>query len=253
MCASHNGEPVHLGAVRALLERAGLGPDALRTPPPYPLDADEMARSQHRHPLFSDCSGKHAGMLLACARSGWSSDSYVRRSHPLQRRVLRAVERATGVDDVRVGVDGCGRAGARRGAASDRDAVRAPRRARASGRARAVGVAARSRPCWPSPTSSAVAIAFDTALMQAVPGIVAKEGAEALLCVALPDRGFGIALKVADAGYRAAGPAMIEVLSQLDALDAGERHALQAVGRPTVRGGDEAVGAIEAVVTLRRR
>ena len=29
MCASHNGEPVHLGAVRALLERAGLGPEAL--------------------------------------------------------------------------------------------------------------------------------------------------------------------------------------------------------------------------------
>ena len=40
--------------------------------------------------------------------------------------------------------------------------------------------------------------------MQAVPGVLAKEGAEALLCVSLPDMGLGVALKVADAGYRAA-------------------------------------------------
>ena len=108
MCASHNGEPVHLGAVRALLERASLGPEALQTPPDYPLDRDEMARAQHPNRVFHNCSGKHAGMLLACVRAGWDVETYRRRSHPLQRRVRSAVERATDLEDLVIGVDGCG-------------------------------------------------------------------------------------------------------------------------------------------------
>ena len=252
MCASHSGEPVHLGAVRSLLERAGLGPEALRTPPSYPLDADEMARAQHRHSLFSDCSGKHAGMLLACVRSGWQTTTYPRRSHPLQRRVLRAVQRWTGADEVRIGVDGCGvpvhgvplaaiaTSYARLGEPGRVDDL-APQVARVIGSmlAEPYLIGGRHR--------------VDTTLMQAVPGLVAKGGAEALLCVSLPAMGYGVALKVADAGFRAGGPAMVEVLTQLDALDASERRALASVARPPVRGGSEVVGAIEPVVALRRR
>ena len=235
MCASHNGEPVHLGTVRALLERAGLRPEALRTPPSYPIDPDEMARAQHRHPLFSDCSGKHAGMLLACVRAGWSTDTYPRRSHALQRRVLRAVERATGVDGVRLGVDGCGlpvhgvplRALATlyaRLGAPDRLGELGPEAARATCAmvAEPYLVAGRDR--------------FETALMQAAPGVLAKDGAEALCCVSLPHLGLGVALKVSDAGFRAVPPAMMAVLDQLDALEATPRASLDRYAHPEVRG-----------------
>ena len=61
-----------------------------------------------RRRVLHDCSGKHAGMLLACVRSGWPTDTYRSRGHPLQRRVLRAVLKASGLPQVRVGVDGCG-------------------------------------------------------------------------------------------------------------------------------------------------
>ncbi len=252
MCSSHNGEPVHLGAVRALLERAGLGPEALQTPPSYPLDEDEMARSQHRHPLFSDCSGKHAGMLLACVRAGWDTSTYRRRSHTLQRRVARAVERATGVDDLRAGIDRCGV-----------PVHGAPLRAIATLYAR-LGVPERLPDLETEAARAIEAMLaephlvggrhrFDTTLMQAAPGIVAKEGAEALVCVCVPEMGVGVALKVADGGERAAGPAMVEVLTQLDALDSDQRKALREVANPPVLGGGEAVGAIEPVVKLRRR
>jgi L-asparaginase II len=250
MCASHNGEPVHLGAVRAILERASLGPEALRTPPRYPLDPDAMARAQHRHALFSDCSGKHAGMLLACVRAGWDPGSYTRRSHPLQRRVLRAVERATGRDDVVVGVDGCGvpvhgvplRAVASlyaRLGSTERlgDLAGSAVRAVDAMRSEPYAVGGRSR--------------VDTALMRAAPGLVAKEGAEALLCVSVPERGLGVALKVADAGFRAGGPAMVDVLGQLDLLDAGAMRVLAEVARPPVLGGGSPVGRLEPVVALR--
>ena len=91
-----------------MLERAGLDADALRNPPGWPLDAEAMAASQHKHKLLHNCSGKHAGMLLACVRAGWDPATYLRASHPLQRRVTRAVHRATGLEDLTMSVDGCG-------------------------------------------------------------------------------------------------------------------------------------------------
>ena len=108
MCASHNGEPVHVGAVQAVLKRAGLGADALRNPAGWPLDPEAMAASHHPHRLLQNCSGKHAGMLLACVRAGWDPRPISGPGHPLQRRVRRAVLAATGLDDVEMGVDGCG-------------------------------------------------------------------------------------------------------------------------------------------------
>ncbi|MGH2630493.1 MAG: asparaginase [Actinomycetota bacterium] len=252
MCASHNAEPVHLGAVRSILERAGLGPEHLLTPPSFPIDPDEMARAQLRHPLFSDCSGKHAGMLLACARSGWDTTSYPRRSHPLQRRVARAVERATGRDDLRLGVDGCGvpvhgaplRAVATlyaRLGRPDRLGDLEPHvvRATTAMRAQPYLVGGRGR--------------VDTTVMQTAAGLLAKEGAEALVCVSVPDLGLGVAVKIADAGFRAGGPAIVEVLRQLDVLDAAQARALEPVARPPVLGGGVRVGRLEPVVTLRHR
>ena len=58
--------------------------------------------------VFHNCSGKHAGMLLACVRAGWNVETYRRRSNPLQRRVRSAVERATDIEDLVIGIDGCG-------------------------------------------------------------------------------------------------------------------------------------------------
>ena len=94
--------------IRAFLRRAGLDASDLRTPEAYPGDPDAHARARERSRVAHNCSGKHAGMLVACARAGWDIPGYRLRSHPLQRRVTAAVTRATGVDDLAIGVDGCG-------------------------------------------------------------------------------------------------------------------------------------------------
>ena len=51
-----------------------------------------------------------------------------------------------------------------------------------------------------------------------------KEGAEALDCAVALGPGLGIAVKVADGGYRAAGPATISVLDQLGLVPAAARR-----------------------------
>ena len=61
----------------------------------------------------------------------------------------------------------------------------------------------------------------DTELMRALPGWVAKGGAEALFCAAGPD-GLGLALKTQDGGYRALRPAIASFLARLgQKLDPG--------------------------------
>jgi L-asparaginase II len=246
MCASHNGEPIHVRTVRRLLRRGGLDDAALRNPAGRPMDPDAAARVRVPAPVFHDCSGNHAGMLVASALAGWPIDTYRSRSHPHHRRVLPLVRALAGADPI-VGVDGCGipvhglslRAlatmYARLGAAST-DHAEMLARATGAMRTEPYLVGGRARD--------------DTAIMQATPDLVVKQGAEALTCAVSLPASIGIAVKIADGGYRAVGPATIEVLDQLGLLTPGARRRLRPFLRPRVMGGGRPVGHLEAVCTL---
>jgi L-asparaginase II len=82
MCSSHNGEPVHVRAVRSLLKRGGLDEDVLRNPAGRPMDADAAVRVKEPGRIYQDCSGNHAGILVASASAGWPLDSYRRTTTP---------------------------------------------------------------------------------------------------------------------------------------------------------------------------
>jgi L-asparaginase II len=239
MCASHNGEPVHVEAVRALLERAGLGVDALRCPPDRPIDTESARTVSQPRPEYHNCSGKHAGMLLASVRQGWEVESYRHPGHPLQQSVLDAVRVGTGQEPQAIGVDGCGvpvhavplsamatlyarlAGGTLPGSAAVTEAMRSE----------PYLVAGRDRVC--------------TALMQAGSGLVAKVGAEGLLCVGSVDRGLGVAVRIEDGAARAADPAMIRVLALLGLADPHDER-LRRFARPPVLGGGDPVGELVA-------
>ncbi len=249
--ASHNGEPVHLRAVRDVLRRGGLTEADLQTPPDRPLDAASARRVREPRPVYHNCSGKHAGMLLASTRAGRPTATYRRRSHPLQRRILRAVKLLSGSDDVVVGIDGCGvpvhgiglRAVATMYARLSDPGGQGPLapavdRVVTAMRAEPYLVGGRNR--------------IDTEIMRATSDVLAKEGAEALNCAAAFGAGLGIAVKVADGGYRAAGPALLSVLDQLGLLGPGARRRLARHVSPPVLGGGRPIGRLEPVVRLRR-
>ena len=247
MCASHNGEPVHVRAVRRLLQRGDLNEGALRNPAGRPADPDAAARVRTPAPVFQDCSGNHAGMLLASVRAGWPLESYRSRSHPHHRRVLPLVRTLAGAEPV-LGVDGCGipvhglplRAlatmYARLAVPDATDAGREIARATGAMRAAPYLVGGRDRD--------------DSAVMEATSDLVMKEGAEALTCAVSLSAGIGVAVKIADGGYRAVGPAIIEVLDQLGLLPPGARRRLRPYHRPAVRGGGRPVGHLEPILTL---
>ena len=247
MCASHNGEPVHVRAVIAVLGRAGLGVSALQNPARWPMDEQARAEVSSPAPELGDCSGKHAGMLLACVRRGWPTASYREPDHPLQQRILEAVRVWTGWNDLAAGVDGCG-VPVHGMPLSSMAALYArlaspPGDDQGHGAARRAVGAMRSEPYMVGGRSR-----LDTDLMSASADFVVKEGAEALTCAGVTSAGLGVAVKVADGGHRAAAPAMMRTLELLGVLEPARLPTLGRHARPWVLGGGRPVG--EMVVDL---
>lgn len=245
MCGSHNGEPVHIETVEMILHRAELGFSALLCPPALPLDPKEARAVSGPRPELHNCSGKHAGMLLACVRKGFDLDAYPEPTHPIQQAILDAVSLATGREPVAVGVDGCGipvHAFPLAGMATMYARLARPLNlgAFATGTERAVQgmvaepymIAGRERIC--------------TRVMQAVPGVMVKVGAEGLLCVALLERGWGMAMKVEDGSGRPWGPSLVRALELLGALHAEDQASVEGLARLPVLGGGRPVGEIRA-------
>ncbi len=57
--------------------------------------------------------------------------------------------------------------------------------------------------------------------------VLAKTGAEGVIIAALPEKGLGVAVKIADGGSRARSVALLTILDHLGALSAKEKHKLQ--------------------------
>ena len=249
MCASHNAEPVHVQAVRSLLARADVPEEALQCPSVRPWDEQTAASDPEKRRINSDCSGKHSGMLAACKAQGWPLDAYREPSHPLQRQILDTVLAATGLESVHVGVDGCGvpvhgmplrcmaAIYARLGAPERWGSLEPQaRRIAQAMQAEPYMVAGRDRP--------------DTAVMETASNVLAKGGAEGLMCAAVLDRGLGVAVKVGDGSHRAAGPALIRALGLFEVLNDAQVGRLQPFARPPVLGGGRPVGELTAIFEL---
>jgi L-asparaginase II len=250
MCASHNGEPGHVRAVRRLLRACGVTEASLGCPPALPARIEDAVRSGRPRRVFHNCSGKHAGMVSACVGAGWPVETYLEPSHRLQREVLRAVRRATGVDAPEIGVDGCGvpvHAVPLSAMATLYARLAVPERLGAVGSLAARAIRAmRTHPFLVAGTRR-----VDTELMAVLPDVFSKGGAEALSCAGLLDRGLGVAVKVADGGDRASGPALLRALAQLGAASQQQLDELAPIGRRSVLGGGRPVGEITADFRLR--
>ena len=233
--ASHSGEPGHLAVVRSMLDDLSL----LGCPPDLPL-GEEAARDVLRaggrpERLTMNCSGKHAAMLRTCQLNGWPTEDYLAVTHPVQRAAMAGVEELAGEHVRQVAVDGCG---APQHALTLTGLARAyRRRATGDGAERQVADAMRTHPWYVGGTGRDV-----TQLMEGVPGLVAKDGADGVYAAALPD-GSAVAVKIGDGAARARTPVLVAALRLLGC----EADVLEELATTPVLGGGERVGAVRAV------
>ena len=64
--------------------------------------------------------------------------------------------------------------------------------------------------------------------------VLAKTGAEGILTAAVPERGLGIALKIADGSERARSVALLAILDYLDILSDEDKSQLESHITPTI-------------------
>lgn len=253
-CASHQGAPVHAAMVRDWLSEIGRKEGDLLCGPQPSRDKDlylSMIRD-HEAPgrILNNCSGKHTG-FLTLARHLKAGPDYVAPDHPVQVACRTAFEEVTGEASPGFGVDGCS---APNFATTMHGMARAMAffatahtRSDAQSRAAAELVAAMiAHPLLVAGEGRAC-----TLLMRAAREPVAlKTGAEGYFIAILPQRGMGLALKIADGATRASECAVSALLVRLGVLDPAHPDVARFLN-PPIRNWDGLVtGEIRPVAGL---
>lgn len=234
LCASHNGEPMHVEQVDHMLGTVNLTYKALRCGchvpmfaalglPGLQLPAGFVADERH-----NNCSGKHAGFVAHCVQQGWPLEDHLAPGHPLQTAVRERVAQAVGLEpeQMAMGTDGCSapnyamplahlaRGYARlAGGAPDTDLHES---------LTALADAMVARPELGSGTGR-----HDQDFMRIGRGDwVSKTGADGVQTVGSRSRGEAFALKIMDGNMVAQVAAAVEVMDQLGWLDDAQRDAL---------------------------
>ncbi|MGC4070115.1 MAG: asparaginase [Polyangiaceae bacterium] len=204
--ASHHGEAIHVERVQSLLSRLERGPQHLLRGAHEPSNHAAMqalyARGEQASVLHNNCSGKHSFMAAAAIAMG-APVNYLPEEHPLQRRIRERLDERTGGGVQTTVIDGCGlpcfvltlSAMARAWAQLASDIQR-----------NATSELGLIRRCDVQAPPAHERQRRVRRLLICEAKVVAKVGAQGLLCVAFPQQGLGAAIKI-DSGVDAARPA----------------------------------------------
>ncbi len=202
LCSSHQGTTQHARQVFSLLWRADLEPDQLTCPTP----------PNQPSPLCHNCSGKHAGMLMACRTANWSLQHYANRQHPVQMLILSNITDLLRMpaEEFLAARDDCGVP-----TYQLQLSQLATLYAQLTAGSR-VDLESLARSMTHHPDMVAGLGRFDTELMQLTQGdIVSKSGAEGIQCIGRMHQGMGLAIKVVDGASRAKYAVAIYLLRQM--------------------------------------
>jgi L-asparaginase II len=266
-CASHNGEPIHTELAESMLQKIGLGPEALKcgVHEPYSVEFARELRERGEAPnvLHNNCSGKHVGMLAVALHLDAPIETYNKPEHPVQIDIGKTIAKFADVpvEDLMVATDGCAV-----------PVFGLTVRAMALAYARLISPPAsfdnatrdacrrivRVMSAYPE-LIGGTSERLDTEIMRAAPGLlVSKVGAEGVYtaginpCEQWPN-GLGVALKIEDGDDRRSRPTVVvESLRQLGVL---RDASLDAVARyaffPVLNRPGEIVGEIRAEFDLK--
>jgi L-asparaginase II len=256
-CSSHQGEPMHQKLVASWLYRLGLTKDHLACGAVLPEHTESahrlLASGQQGCRLHHNCSGKHTGFLTTALHLKLPIDNYHLIDHPLQQLSLDILSDVAGIDLKKypIGIDGCGLPAPtmplrQLGYATARFANPEELSDTRSQAIYRLHTAIKNEPVYIAGHGTMV-----SELNEVTQGkVLAKTGAEGMLTAAIPDKGLGIALKIADGGNRARSVVLLAILDQLGILSAEEKIQLKAHIAPTIENSrGDTVGEIRPAPT----
>ncbi|MBM9514942.1 asparaginase [Desulfogranum marinum] len=259
ICSSHYAEEFHRQTIRSILAKIGLTEENILGGTVTSLNSDyalQLAREGvPLSPIFSDCSGKHSGMLAACVHKGYNLTSYLSPEHPCQQHILTILADVCDVpsEDIKIGIDGC-----------SAPVHALPIRNMALGFARLA-----NQQCLPStlaPYAGKIFSAmnsypemvsgtggFCTELIKHTQGLlIGKIGAEGVYCVGIKGMDVGIAVKVENGSMDVLPPIVMDILDKLGCLDEEMKGKLAAfTHKSNVNDINTVVGEYRSVLQLK--
>jgi L-asparaginase II len=231
--SSHSGSKMHLDAVLEILAGAGLSESDLQNATDKPLGESERLHWGSAAPtrLSMNCSGKHAAMLATCVINGWDIKTYLQLDHPLQQAILKEIEALSNQSVANSTFDGCGAPLFAISTIGLAQAIRAITISTDPVHQEVIAA------CRQYPEMVAGEGRLTTRMMQGVPGLFMKDGAEGVNIASMPD-GRTLVFKIADGSLRSFGVIIQAVLAGWGITTPEEKV--------NVYGGAAVVGCLEA-------
>lgn len=228
MCASHNGENIHVNTAQSMLNKLGFTEADCEcgSHPPYHRETESalLASGKKWTALHNNCSGKHIGMLCLAKHFGSNISGYTQRDHPVQEAIFRYLKTLTGLKQIPYAIDGCSAPTP----FMSLKHVAVLYQKLAGGYDPVLGKPMKAM--TGNPYLVAGDKRFDTIFNEHMSGrAVTKVGGEAIRGLGIKTTdgtSFGIALKVLDGTQRAAPPAAMAVLKKLNLLTEEEQNQL---------------------------
>ena len=111
MCASHNGEKIHTSTISGILGKIDIDSSYYKCGVHSPYDKKTKITifrdGKDFNSLHNNCSGKHAGMLATAKHLGCDLNEYLQSQHPVQKKIVSALEQYTEQSGFVFGTDGC--------------------------------------------------------------------------------------------------------------------------------------------------
>jgi L-asparaginase II len=224
-CSSHEGEVDHVRVATSILQKIGISEECYECGAHWPTSrqaAYQLVRNgQPCKQIHNNCSGKHAGMLAFAVHSGFAVKDYVTPTHPVQRAIAKTMGEICefDLDKTEMGIDGCS---VPTWALPLKNTALGFAKLPARTAGQRIIAAARNHPFMIAGTTR-----FDTKMMQAVPRLFIKVGAEGVFCGTIAHAGLGFALKCDDGATRGAEVAVAHMLAKLNVWSAEEVKQLQ--------------------------
>jgi L-asparaginase II len=270
---SHNGQKIHTDTVKSILKKIGLSEKDLHCgvhiPHYYTANNITPSKGNRFTSIHHNCSGKHSGVLALSVYFGWDIKNYLDKNHPAQKMILKAVSEICQYPGkkIGIGIDGCGMpvfampiynmavgfSNLVSRCRKDSSSILINHNSKDEKTSKAYKMIVDSMRKYPEMVSGEGRLDLGLAIASKN-NILVKAGGEALSCSGILDKGWGIAVKIADGGQKAIGPVVIEALRQMGLLKEKGIKKMGKFAHPVIKNfrGDE-VGFIQAEFRLKKQ
>lgn len=234
MCGSHNGEEMHVEASRGILAKIGLTEAALGCGAQTPTHKNDyltlIKAGQEPGAIHNNCSGKHSGFLAWCQYHKVSTTDYLQPSHPLHVEIKKVTALFHEMDEAELvtGVDGCSAPIFAMPVYNQAVAYKnlcAPQKFGDDKLNRACAMILEAIATYPEMIAGTKRYCTD--LIRATNGrIIGKTGADGIYNIAIPDKNWGICIKIDDGRMGPQYNVAQQVLESLQLITDAEKKIL---------------------------